>query len=54
MILQSKYGVHITTVDGLEYVLMIMENMCSQIFLQSKYAVHITSVYGIEYDFNDH
>ena len=33
---------------------MVMENMCSQIFLQSKYDVHIKTVDGVEYDFNGH
>ena len=33
---------------------MVMENMCSKMFLQSKHNVHITTVDGVEYNFNGH
>ena len=35
-------------------ILMVMENICSSIFLQSKYCVHITTANGVEYDYNSH
>ena len=33
---------------------MVMENMCSLIFLQSNYDIHITTVDGVEYYFDSH